>query len=732
MSVGATATRPQGRTEETRPCARCHACGDNEITAICSNCGRLLCERHRSAAGPPGWRALLDPFRLKRGHDGPPSAAVLRPAAARPARTAGAGKNAPMPGDGGVPADTPGKTERPDPGAGSRGPRPSTAVDGAESPPTAHRPVRRVGDRPSGQLQRYYCADCIPRLRPLDTEMVAATTTTALGAVSVSINGLLGGVLLTVGVVRLVIRTVLGMRRRAEHAARERPELVLNPNVRRVKTRERIKGSARFTDERRCVRKVEEVVGSVTLEGNWSRNHRSVLDNHRRRTKTDPTSVTAGHVVLHGPGRVEFRSARGAHVVGGPALLLEPILADQPVLSGSNGHGNTRWQPKFQYDISPPSEGWKLPVWVTPNIAAYSDRHVLELHVQWSTRGDAGVDPGVPLRSIAVFELSVPASWGDVEHIDTRGGDATIGQPIPDEASGIGLRKLTWKKIPFEGGSDRGSTRLAVRFSDQIELDHTLEGRIEARFEGAVSGLTRIDMYRTDGRPAHLNGSRKPITVVDVDLSLHMKGLRYQEHRAVPDRARAADIQRREDEKFPDVVPDHRTVALLTNTLAAEGYYIIRVLENPAQSSSRPGALNRLWDLAGRYYEGVYPIDFHLVLSGEEIHKGTNVTGETTVTLTVHGSYANDDMERRVVEEWTRLWKRIRSSVGDATHGPGGGPRVAEQPLDASSSELARLRSVIITVLRQISDAAAGKRIDAALAKELIERLDDEFGLDPP
>jgi hypothetical protein len=562
--------------------------------------------------------------------------------------------------------------------------------------------------------------------------MVAATTTSAIGAVSVSINGLLGGVLLTVGVARLVIRTVVGMRRRAGLAAGEHPALVLNPNVRRVKARERITGSARFTGERRCVREVEEVVGSVTLEGNWSRNHRSILDAHRRRVKTGPTSVAAGHVVLHGPGRVEFRSAPGADVVGGPALLLEPIIADQPVLSGSNGHGNTRWQPNFRYDISPPSEGWKLPVWVTPNIAAYSDRHVLELHVQWSTRGDAGAAPGVPLRSIAVFELSVPASWGDVEHIDTRGGDATIGQPVLEEAGGIGLRKLTWKKIPFEKGGDRGSTRLAVRFSDQIELDHTLRGRIEARFEGAVSGLTRIDMYRTDGRPAHLDGSRKPITVVEVDLALSMRGLRYQEHRAVPDRARAADIQRREEEKFPDVVPDHRTVALLTNTLAAEGYYIIRVLENPAQSSSRPGALNRLWDLAGRYYEGVYPIDFHLVLSGEEIHKGADVTGETTVTLTVHGSYANDDMERRVVEEWTRLWKRIRTSVGKATRGPGGGPRVAEQPLDASSSELARLRSVIITVVGQISDAAADKRVDLGLAKELVERLNDEFGLDPP
>ena len=73
--------------------------------------------------------------------------------------------------------------------------------------------------------------------------------------------------------------------------------------------------------------------------------------------------------------------------------------------------------------------------------------------------------------------------------------------------------------------------------------------------------------------------------------------------------------------------------------------------------------MNRLWDLMGRYYEGVYPIDFHLVLSGEEIHKGQEVTGETSVLLNVAGSYANEVMEQRVVEEWTRLWKRIRLSL---------------------------------------------------------------------
>jgi hypothetical protein len=176
---------------------------------------------------------------------------------------------------------------------------------------------------------------------------------------------------------------------------------------------------------------------------------------------------------------------------------------------------------------------------------------------------------------------------------------------------------------------------------------------------------------------------------------------------------------------FPDVVPDHRTVALLTNSLADEGYYVIRVLENPAQPGPRSGAINRLWDLAGRFYEGVYPIDFHLVLSGEEIHKGHEISGETSVLLTVHGSYANEVMEQRVVEEWTRLWKRIHLTLRAA----GGAPRSAAQPLDAPSMELARLRNIMVTETARLSAAARGGRMDRQLSDDIVARLTREFGI---
>ena len=726
MSVGTRKPPPATMTandrssvvvERIRPSARCHTCGEGVVDAVCSTCAQLLCRSHALAAGPLGPRAVLQLFRTDPAADGEPAVrkkVKKRTTFARPGRSSTAAPSVP---DDQKPDD--GKQEPDEPGSGDGG-----KPDGDDRERHAG---EQLGVRPRGSAHRRFCPRCAPRARPLDAELIAGTTTVALGAAVFPVQSVVGGLLLGVGGVRVAARTLIGLRQRTRSGRYRRADLALNPNLRKIKTRERITGTVRLRPDRRWETTVDEVSGSVAVEGNWSRVHRAVVDRHRRSTGSFPTSVAAGHLVLHGPGRVVFRSAADARVNGGPALVLEPRVADQPLLSSVNGLGETRWHPTFRYDVTPPKHGWRTPIWISPNIAADLDRHVLELHIQWNTHGPETTDAGVPLQTIEVLEMAVPAHWGTVEFMTKLDGVTLSGQPEAGRDGGPAQRKLTWKKISFKDRADRGVVRLTVRFSERIDFDYELTGRIEARFTGAVSGLTRTVVYRTDGNPVpRLDGMLKPITVADVGFTLSLAGLRYQEQRAVPDRGRAEDVARRETEPFPGIVPDHRTVALLTNHLADEGYSIIRIQENPAQSSPRPGAVNRLWDLAGRHYEGVYPIEFHLQLSGEEIHKGQQISGDTTVTLTVHGSYANAEMEARVVEQWTRLWKRIRLSLA----GAGDGPRLAEQPLDAASSELARLRNVALTEIDRLRAAADAGRIDPDLARETIDRIAREFGLD--
>jgi hypothetical protein len=110
--------------------------------------------------------------------------------------------------------------------------------------------------------------------------------------------------------------------------------------------------------------------------------------------------------------------------------------------------------------------------------------------------------------------------------------------------------------------------------------------------------------------------------------------------------------------EFLEVIPNDETVIRLTHALSEEGYYIKRVIENPRRSGARANLIRRYWDIAGRRYAGVYPIDFHIILTGEEIHRGgiRAHSGTTKACITVQGSYANPDMRNRVEVEWDRLY----------------------------------------------------------------------------
>ena len=51
------------------------------------------------------------------------------------------------------------------------------------------------------------------------------------------------------------------------------------------------------------------------------------------------------------------------------------------------------------------------------------------------------------------------------------------------------------------------------------------------------------------------------------------------------------------------------------------------------------------------------------------------------------------------------------------------------QPLDTPSSELARLRNVMVTETARLSAAADSGRMDRDLSSEIVARLTREFGL---
>ena len=57
-------------------------------------------------------------------------------------------------------------------------------------------------------------------------------------------------------------------------------------------------------------------------------------------------------------------------------------------------------------------------------------------------------------------------------------------------------------------------------------------------------------------------------------------------------------------------MPDYRTVIDLTNAISADGYYVETVVETHPHHDFRARIFKRRWDITGRWYEGVFPINF--------------------------------------------------------------------------------------------------------------------------
>jgi len=98
---------------------------------------------------------------------------------------------------------------------------------------------------------------------------------------------------------------------------------------------------------------------------------------------------------------------------------------------------------------------------------------------------------------------------------------------------------------------------------------------------------------------------------------------------------------------FEGVIPDHDTVIALTNAVSEQGFYVKRVIENPPRTGGRANVVNRYWDIAGRRYLGVYPIDFHLILTGEEVYMG-EIRAQAGTTRTAIISRDSSAVTRRI------------------------------------------------------------------------------------
>lgn len=533
--------------------------------------------------------------------------------------------------------------------------RPACAEHARPTPRWAERLFGAEGRGPGlKKTPAWHCANCVHvRLERWLVTGVFGAVAACAGLVLLVVSPVPGAVLMMAGVAA-ACWCYARIRRRIADSRAGLP-VSLHPKVSNVRVRERLQARITLgaTDGDYQVEK-DPVEG--TLSALFTFGH---SDRVRARNRDETTRYIAGALVPQGRiGAVEFS--------GSPVIRVDVSGADVPVLSLQDPPASSPWPLERPYTLSIPPDADAGPVWITPSIVPESDRRALELDIQWPEIGPRdGAD--LTLDAIESLTISVPASWGKVRGVARARVVVSHPEPSGEPENGPARLTIKWRNLlPTEAEARNRRLTLTIQFEEQISGQDAVSGDLTAIMKGALSGITGVRMYSALGDYRSVSGKISVQTRLEAEFTLSLASIRYQSVKAYPDRA-SREGEHGDDVIESDAIPDDDTLVALTNALGEDDFYVKRLAENPPRGGTSRKVIHRSWDIAGRSYDGVNPIDFHLIVSGDEVHaEGLRPeSGHTRIQISVQGAYTSEEMRMYVENVWTRLRQVVQKALGE-------------------------------------------------------------------
>jgi hypothetical protein len=602
----------------------------------------------------------------------------------------------------------------------------------------------------------------------LRTLAVVGIVITAVGVLVMLVSLVPGLVLFLVGGGLAATALVMRSQRPAPDPG-DLPPLPLFPHVNTVDVIERVHGRVSFAAGVYKSTVDGPATGEITIDMSAT-DGQKWLPRYRKRYRVPddaPVRFAAGFAMIKGTAGLRFHSGQNVALPGGTGLWLRADSAiGHQLFEHVPGHRPGEWILSTHYDVFADKSPEKIPLWIVPSIVPSSDRRTLEIDLHWNQLGPRGGE--LTFTRFDSIELEVPASWGAMQSADPSG--ATV------DSTRKGVRIIRWESVgPSDGQRPQGtasagevkSRALKLHFENPVlwvpeasgngvrpksTQEPHFTGSLKAVFEkadpaareaGTLSGIGGIDIYLAGGGRARQQPQVRVRTEVTVDFDIDLSAVRYQDDWVVPDDSNAwAAVaaanghdgtesgfrqDRPHDDTFVGVVPDHVTVGELTNLISGKGYYVKSVVEHPPfRDDGRANVVNRVWDIAGRWYHGVFPIDFDVNLRGQEM--GEEVpgpfSGQTVAQVIVKGTYVNDAglSQRTMIEErWNDLYTDVsdllrRRAVGGSglrSIAPVASPRAWEDPAARAASWNDRASDPIVVDAVIVDEAPSATRTPA-------------------
>lgn len=243
-----------------------------------------------------------------------------------------------------------------------------------------------------------------------------------------------------------------------------------------------------------------------------------------------------------------------------------------------------------------------------------------------------------------------------------------------DPSATIGGLTVTWKKLDISDTINQSVDESAkentncdwhsfrshyIRFKNNIRLyeqkapvDAKLSGHLTVTLNGSLSGFRTIMLFYPWGKKHNheeIQSKIKLETTVEVDFEIDLSKLRcinlYPQY-----------VDRDPNPKvYSNVILDHHIITKLTQRLSEIDAYVKRVTENPTRTDKvNAYVTNHFWDISGRHYKDLYPVDFHLVLTGRSNQEQRGIS-TVTAHINVHGFVTDNEMKQIVDESRERL-----------------------------------------------------------------------------
>lgn len=488
-----------------------------------------------------------------------------------------------------------------------------------------------------------------------------------------------GGSFATAGGIAAVLGYVISRRRRAL-AVHVRPPFPLEPAIESVSLTESVHAVIRFDEGTGYQVTPEPPAGRLTVNMLLREADRNRLDRYRQKyglTPDDSVPYSAGYVVLRGPVGLEFDDRR----VSVPVFALPGKVSDLPFLA-TGGVRNRRYPIDLTHRLRSGLAAPSIPLWITPSLVAESDRRALDLDIQWDQEF-GHEDRLLEIDYINEIRVIAPVGWGAVQDLELDNGTIqassrsfgrTVDPDDPDET--VYLIKMSGVRLPKEA-KNNCRLRLSVLFENRIDTADSIRGSLDMRFRHALSGVSEVQVYHALGAPRRrarnkaIGASRSTeiTTKVTADFSLSLAKVRYQDTLVVPDPRLPKGDPERAPVELAGVVPDHRTVAALTDALSNNDCYVKGMVENPGSNGPGVDEVRRYWDITGRCYRRLFPIEFRITLTGQEFDTdgGNAVNGKTTVAVSVRGVHTDPDMKEIIEQTWQNLYEQTVKALEDVS-----------------------------------------------------------------